>query len=382
MRALATLLIALLALALAAPPSPAAPPPELSASQAQGFTAALTPHAFSFPLDHGPHPDFRHEWWYVTGNLEGPAGERFGFELTFFRFALAPPPRAPAPQGSAWRAREIYMGHFAITDVAHGRFEFAQKLSRAALDLAGAKAPPLFVWIDDNWSLAAGNPGSDTSRGSAAPWRLRAAHSDYAIELTLLPQTAPVLNGERGLSRKASAPEDASYYYSLPRLEVHGRLERSGEPIPVRGVAWFDHEWGSGGLGANESGWDWFGLDLEDGSALMFYALRERSGGRDPHSAGTWIGSGAEAQALANEAVSIEVLDHWTNAKGTRYPSLWRVRVPALDLELLVRPVLADQELLTTPPYWEGAVDARGTRKGVAVGGRGYVELVGYAQER
>jgi predicted secreted hydrolase len=364
----------------------AAPPPDpgvLPAGAAPGFAQALAPQDFAFPRDHGPHPDFRQEWWYVTGNLDGVGGARFGFELTFFRFALAP----PAPAGTAgadtagessasratsgWRTREIYLAHFAITDVAAGRFRYATKMSRGALGLAGAEGPPLRAWIDD-WTLgAAGEASGD--------WSLAAAQEGYTLELELHPLTPPVLNGAAGLSRKSDAPGSASYYYSIPRIAVQGRLVRAGKPLEVHGLAWLDREWGSGGLGATEAGWDWFALQLEDGSALMFYALRDRDGSRDPHSAGTWVESSGEERALASAAVDIEVTDHWSSTDGARYPSGWRVRVPSLALDVTVHPVLADQELRTTPRYFEGAVDVSGVRAGRPLRGRGYVELVGYA---
>jgi len=360
----------------------AAPPAVADASDSEsvaGFATALEPRHFEFPLDHGPHPAFRQEWWYVTGNLDAANGERFGFELTFFRVALEPPPAPSPPTGpaataapaSAWRTREIYLAHFAVTDVPRRRFRSAQKLSRAALGLAGAEALPLHVWLDD-WSLEARGP----------TWQLRATQRGYAVALTLEPQSAPVLNGIDGLSRKSDRPEDATYYYSIPRLLVRGQVLRDGQPLEVRGRAWLDREWGSGGLGPRELGWDWFGLQLEDGSALMFYALRDKNGERDVHSAGSWVAADGTARALSSAEVDIAVTREWRSASGERYPAGWHIRVPALALDLTVRPVLADQELQTTPRYWEGAVDVSGERGGASLGGRGYVELVGYAQER
>ena len=310
----------------------------------------------------------------MSGNLDAASGERLGFELTFFRFALqAEPALAPV---SAWRTRQIYMAHFAITDVTAGRFRFAQKLSREALGLAGGETVPLRVWIDD-WSLEATVAGA-----VAQEWSLRAAQPGYELELTLQALTPPVLNGDAGLSRKSDEPAAATYYYSIPRLAVRGRLIREGHPLSVQGLAWLDREWGSGALSAQQVGWDWFALQLNDGTALMFYALRNRDDTRDQHSGGTWIEASGRSRPLSNDEVTIEVADHWSNAQGTRYPALWRIRVPALALEVSVRPVLADQELRTTPDYWEGAVDVSGTRAGQNIAGRGYVELVGYAPER
>jgi predicted secreted hydrolase len=362
----------------------AAPPPDrevLPAEAAPGFALAAAPRAFQFPRDHGPHPEFRQEWWYLTGNLDGAGGERFGFELTFFRFALEPPPGPGAAAAgavraaSAWRTREIYMAHFAITDVAAQRFRFAQKLSRAALGLAGAVDAPLRVWIDD-WMLG------DAAAAQPGGWRLSAAQPEYALELELRPLTPPVLNGAAGLSRKSDALGSASYYYSIPRLAVRGRLLRVGKSLAVEGLAWLDREWGSGELGAEQTGWDWFALQLDDGTALMFYALRGRDGGRDPHSAGTWMDNSGAARALASAAVEIDVTDRWTDSEGVRYPAGWRIRVPSLALDVTVHPVLADQELKTRPRYFEGAVDVSGLRAGRALGGRGYVELVGYVRGR
>jgi predicted secreted hydrolase len=340
---------------------------------AAGFAQVAGPRPFSFPADQGPHPEYRQEWWYTTGNLETADGERFGFELTFFRYALTPPGTRPAG-ASAWRTGEIYLAHFAVTDVAAGRFRYAQKTSRAALGLAGAVADPLHVWVDD-WYLKVA-PGVPSS------WLLHAGGEGYELELELDASGAPVLNGVEGFSAKSATAGDASYYYSLPRIGVRGRVLREGRPIPVTGLAWFDREWGSGALGRGEVGWDWFAVQLQDGSSLMFYALRDARGGLDPHSAGTFVDRAGTVQALSSAEVSLEVTDHWRSPAGVRYPSAWRLSVPQLRLELAIHPLLADQELGTTPRYWEGAVDVRGMRAGEPLGGRGYVELVGYRQER
>ncbi len=246
--AAATLARALACVAAAGSALAAAPPLDLAAVLGQdpgsGFAQVSAPRAFSFPADHGPHPQYRQEWWYTTGNLEAADGERFGFELTFFRYALAAPGRAPAG-ASAWRTDTLYMAHFAVTDVAQQRFRFAQKVSRAALGLAGAAAEPLHVWLDD-WYLKV-SPDVPTS------WLLHAAGEGYELELELDASGAPVLNGVAGFSAKSDRPGDASYYYSLPRVGVRGRLLRAGRPLAVTGLAWFDREWGSGGLGQPRS---------------------------------------------------------------------------------------------------------------------------------
>lgn len=366
-----------------------------------GFAAATEPIRFEFPRDHGPHPDFRHEWWYITGHLDAKSGERFGFELTFFRFALAPgdstaepvptgtsagtarsnsdvhagPNAAPAPVRSAWRTRQIYMAHFAVTDLDRETFHASERFARGALGLAGAQPAPFRVWLDD-WSLESLDPGAT----SAFNVRLRAADKGYVFDLTLNAQSPVILNGDAGLSRKSSAPGAASYYYSIPRLAVQGTVKRDGQPLEVSGIAWLDREWGSGSLGSDQQGWDWFALQFDDGSALMFYSLRKRDGQRDEHSAGTWLAPDGSTQALSSDDVLIDVNDFWNSPRGGRYPARWRLRAPSLALDVDIQPRLADQELPTDPRYWEGAATIRGTRAGANVAGRAYVELVGYAR--
>jgi predicted secreted hydrolase len=361
----------LLAIALLLFPAFAAtaPPAGPDLENAQGYTQALTPRAFEFPRDHGPHPDFRHEWWYVTGNLDGPHGERFGFELTFFRVALAPPTAQSVPAtASNWRARQIYMAHFAITDVARKRFWATERYARDALNLAGAQPAPFRVWLDD-WQIEEQGKG----------WRLHAAEGNNALTLDLQSQTPPIPNGDHGLSRKASTLGAASYYYSIPRMSAQGSLKSNGQELKVSGLAWLDREWGSGALGVDAQGWDWFALQLNDGSTLMFYQLRNRDGSRDRNSAGTWLETNGVARPLLNDDVSIEPQSHWTSPRGGHYPASWKLTVRSLNLSLDIHPVLANQELPTNPRYWEGAVDVNGTRNNNVTSGRGYVELVGYA---
>jgi len=355
------------------PLSPEAVPP--------GFDLARESRAFEFPRDHGPHPTFRHEWWYVTGHLDARSGEHFGFELTFFRFALAPPSSADAAgraaPTSAWRTRQIYMAHFAITDLERREFHASERLARDALGMSGAQASPFRVWLDD-WFL--GTPPNDTGPSGSSYWQLTAADPHYSLDLQLRTITPPVLNGDAGLSRKSDEPGAASYYYSMPRLAAAGRLQRDGKTFDLDGLAWLDREWGSGALSASQQGWDWFALQLDDGSTLMFYALRTRTGERDSHSAGTWFAPDGTTHALGNDDVQIDVSDHWQSPRGGRYPARWRLRVKSLALDVEIQPRLADQELDTSTRYWEGAATVAGTRGRARIAGRAYVELVGYAK--
>lgn len=343
----------------------------LLGSDDEGFPKALEPHAFEFPRDHGPHPGFRNEWWYLTGNLDSEDGRRFGFELTIFRFALTP---WQPPSISAWRTNQVYIAHFAVTDVAGERFFVAERFARGALGLAGATAEPFRAWIGD-WQVAARAPAV----GGFERWRLHASDEAFALELELDATKTPVLHGDEGRSQKSSDPGNASYYYSITRWESRGTLRIDDRSWRVTGASWLDREWSSSALAADQAGWDWFALQLSDGSELMFYNLRRLDGAQDEYSAGTWIGADGQVLALARDEVTIEVQDRWLSPAGGSYPSRWEIKVPQQGLRLVVRPVIADQELFTTVRYWEGAVDARGERGGAPVTGRGYVELTGYA---
>ena len=341
----------------------------LSGDDADSYALADRPRPFTFPADHGPHPDFRNEWWYVTGNLDDEDERRFGFELTIFRFALAP---AEPAADSNWRTRQVYIAHFAVTDADRERFYVAERYSRGALGLAGAEAEPFRVWVDD-WEIAA--------RSQSAPerWRLLAADTEFALELELQALKPPVLNGNEGLSQKSDEPGNASYYYSITRWQSNGNLRIGDRNYRVAGLSWLDREWSSSALAADQQGWDWFALQLADGSEVMFYNLRKTDGRQDPHSAGTWIDPAGNAQYLRRGDLDLVVETTWDSPAGGSYPAGWTLRIPGKELDLRIRPVIANQELFTTVRYWEGAVDVTGEADGQPVTGRGYVELTGYA---
>jgi len=350
----------------------------LGAGGVAGYSRALEPRAFSFPEDHGPHPEFRNEWWYVTGNLDGPLGERFGFELTIFRFSLAPQDEMTNENTSAWKTNQVYIGHFAVSDVGAEQFHVAQRYSRGGAGLAGATAVPFRVWIDD-WSIKSvlAQPGQSAADNSA--WELHANDAEVSLDLRLLPLKKPVLNGQDGLSQKSAQPGNASYYYSVSRLETAGTLRIGARSYEVNGLSWLDREWGSSALSKEQQGWDWFALQLSNGSDLMFYNLRRHDGAADEHSAGTWIDAAGRPTQLYSNDVVIEVREYWQSEQGDRYPMGWTISVPKLDLQIEVAPVLRNQELITTVRYWEGAVDVKGTSGQEVISGRGYVELTGYA---
>ena len=340
----------------------------LSDNDLTGYATATTHRTFAFPADHGPHQEFRNEWWYLTGNLDGQNGERFGYELTIFRFLLAP--NKKQEQISRWQSDQVYIGHFAVTDVKNEQFHVAERFSRGSMGLAGAQAEPFRVWIED-WSITAGSK-------TTATWRIQAREKDVSLDLHLIPVKPPVLNGQNGLSQKSTKPGNASYYYSISRLKTDGKLQLGENQYTVTGLSWLDREWSSSALSKDQVGWDWFALQFDDGSDLMFYQLRRKDGSIDSLSAGTWIDNNGSSQYLDVDEVKIETTDFWDSPLGGKYPSAWQINVPGLDVQLDVQPVIDDQELNATVRYWEGAVNVSGKRNGEKLGGRGYVELTGY----
>lgn len=337
----------------------------------EAFRRATGPRGFRFPEDHGPHPDYRHEWWYVTGNVEDDGGRHFGFQVTFFRFA-APP--SEGERTSAWATRQLWMAHLAVTDTEAGAFHHEERFARGALGLAGAEAKPFRVWLED-WELTGKEGGFESLQ----------AHldgEDIGIALELVQEKPLVFQGEEGYSRKGPDPGDASYYYTAPRLRAEGRIRTPEGEHQVRGTAWLDREWGTSTLADDQVGWDWFAIQLEDGRELMFYHLRRADGSIDPRSKGGWVDAAGNHRTVDREAVELQVLEEWKAPDGlARYPSKWRLRYPEEGLDLLVEPVLADQELRGMFRYWEGAVRVRGSDHDGSVRGVGYAELTGYAED-
>jgi predicted secreted hydrolase len=343
----------------------------------EGFTRAEGPRQFSFPQDHGPHNDFQTEWWYYTGNLGTSDGRRFGYQLTFFRRALLPSERIPA-RVSSWATSQVYMAHFAISDIDGQNYQAFERLSRGAADLAGAQGEPFQVWIED-WRVEQtdANP-----LGCANPcgYRLTAAQGDIRLELRLKDLKGPVLQGDVGYSRKGSERGQASYYYSLPRLETSGTIEVDGQLYSVNGLSWMDHEFSTSALSRNQVGWDWFSIQMDDGSELMVFQIRRSDGSIDPFSSGAFIRPDGTTLHLEIDDFNLEVGANWkSQASGATYPAEWILNVPSLGLRLQIEPLLADQELNLSYAYWEGAVTVTGSYGHAAISGKGYVELTGYS---
>ena len=340
----------------------------LGSAEIDGYERAVTPRQLEFPRDHASHPGFRSEWWYFTGHLTDAQTRPFGFQLTFFRFALAP----DAPQTtSPWRSHQAWMGHFAVTDAANGAFLHAERFSREGLGLAGNTAAPFRLWLED-WSATGTGP-------APFPLRLLAGTRETGLDLTLDVGKPPVAHGAAGLDRKGREAGNASYYYSMPRLSAEGELRIGETRHAVAGSAWMDREWSTSALSPELAGWDWLSLELSDGRDLMLYRLRTTAGESSPFSSGSLIGADGTATPLDRDDFELEAREHWTSpVTGSRYPVGWNVALPAHALRLEIRPLIPNQEMNLTVRYWEGAVLAQGSGDGGPVTGRGYLELVGY----
>lgn len=331
-------------------------------------------YAYAFPRDHGSHDTYGLEWWYVTGHVDDQSARRFGYEVTFFRKAIDDPRVTDHP--SRWAMRHVYAAHLAITDVAGETFQFSEKLSRAAFGKAGADTGRMRVWID-RWIL---EPVTEDHH----ELHLAARDSHFGVDLVLTLQKPPVIHGHDGISRKGAAPGQASHYYSLTRLGTRGTVWVNSRPFVVTGTSWMDHEFGSGALGRDQVGWDWFSLQFASNMELMVYLLRTTDGSADPMSSGTLIFPDGTARHLAREEVTVRSVKQWTSPLSrAQYPAAWLVDVPSQELSVNITPVLSDQELRTVNStqvtYWEGAVDVDGRYRGAPITGRGYVELTGYA---
>lgn len=309
----------------------------------------------TFPRDHGSHPDAALEWWYYTGHLRDRATREYGFQLTFFR------------------AGDMHLAHFAWTDPARKTFRYEEKSHLGIPGIASAETGRLAV-ANEDWSAVL----------SGETHRLHAAGRGWRLDLTLRPSKPPVVHGENGISRKGAGTEEYSRYVSITRLAASGELFRDGRSEQLSGSAWFDHEWGTGALPEDAAGWDWFALQLDDGSDLMLYRIRGRDGRATPFSSGTFVTPDGKPGAITWRDVRLTSTGEWRSPKTrARYPSGWRLEIASLDLQGMIEPLLPDQELITERStgvnYWEGACRVSATLRGRAVAGRAYAELTGYA---
>jgi predicted secreted hydrolase len=337
-----------------------------AAPAARTIRSADPGHRLQFPRDHGSHPDFRIEWWYVTGWLLDAESRELGFQVTFFRAKPALRPGNP----SLFNPEHVIIAHAALADPALGHLVHSQRAARAVFGLAGADTATTRVWLDDWQLLRLDNA-----------YHARISEATLAIDLRFT-LTQPLLaHGFNGYSRKGPRPDAASHYYSAPQLQVAGSVRNGRTTHKVSGKAWLDHEWSSSYLPEHAAGWDWIGINLDDGGALMAFRMRERGGGRALWAAATLRSATGLVRGFGADAVRFTALREWQSPRtGRRYPVAFRIEVPGLEIR--IEPLMDDQEndtrATTGAVYWEGAV--RAFRNGQRAGA-GYLELTGYGQD-
>ncbi|MCQ9426508.1 iron ABC transporter permease [Pseudomonas sp. LJDD11] len=323
--------------------------------QADGYTQVTAGRPFSFPADHAPHPGFHIEWWYVTANLQDPQGRPFGVQWTLFRNALQ-----PGSSGAGWQDTTLWMGHAAATSATS--HHAAQRLGRGGVGQAGVSLTPFAAWIDD-WSMtsSASEPMRDL--------HLQASAAAFSYTLHLTSERPMVLQGEHGYSRKSEQGQ-ASYYYSQPFYTVKGQLQIDGQTHQVSGQAWLDREWSSQPLTAEQNGWDWFSLHLQDGTRLMLYRIRRTT--RPAYLIGSWIAPDGQIQPLTGDDIRLAPLNE-TRVAGRSLPTRWSIEIPGKNLSIITEALNAKAWMDLDVPYWEGPVRASGSQSGV-----GYLEMTGY----
>lgn len=322
-------------------------------TDAEGFALPDRATRLGFPKDHGPHPDFRIEWWYLTATLQGEDGKDYGIQWTLFRSALHP---EQDDTQTGWTSPQVWMGHAGLTTPT--RHFSAERLARGGIGQAGAKASPFHAWIDD-WNMQ----GADFDH-----LNLSAAGAQFSYDLQLSANGPLVLHGDKGYSVK-SASGQASHYYSQPHYAVSGTLSLPDGPVKVSGQGWLDREWSSQPLSEDQTGWDWFSLSFETGEKLMGFVLR---GATDTFTSGTWITDDGTALSLKPGQFRATPLQT-TKTAGREVPTAWRVYLPDRKVDLTVNALNPNSWMQTSVPYWEGPVRVSGSHKG-----RGYLEMTGY----
>jgi len=353
----------------------------LAGTPREGFKQAIKPRKFVFPQDHWSHDSFQIEWWYITGNIseitaqQKVQGKEFGYQVTFFRIGLSPESSQTTKKvdTSAWVAQNIWMAHIALTDVSTAKHYHDERFARGAAGLAGVNKEPFKVWLED-WQILG------TGKGEF-PWQVLVKNKEFSLDLTLNPKKPVVLQGKNGLSQKSSKPGNASYYYSFSRLDTKGKVTSGGQQFNVSGWSWLDREWSTSALGDEQAGWNWFSLQLDDGTDLMYYQMQRKDGITDAHSSGKWINQDGSYHHLKSHEVQLEPLKYWHSETGKKYVTEWKMIIPKKDIEWRIKAMLDNQEMQTTVRYWEGAVRIFDAKSGKAPGqeiGKGYLEMTGY----
>jgi predicted secreted hydrolase len=326
-------------------------------TEAEGFAIPEAPASFSFPDDHGPHPAYRIEWWYLTATLTGPDGTEYGAQWTLFRSALAP------EAGEGWTTPQLWMGHAGLT-TPDAHFS-AERLARGGIGQAGVTPAPFLAWIDD-WAMTGAAPDGADALDALT---VAARGADFAYDLSLAATGPLIFHGDAGYSVK-SAEGQASYYYSQPFYTVTGTITLPDGAVPVTGNAWLDREWSSQPLSERQEGWDWVSLQLDDGARLMGFTLREAEGGR--YTSATWIEADGTTQAYPDGALTMTPLTQ-TEVAGRSVPTEWRIELPDRGLDVTTTPLNPQAWMDVSVSYWEGPIRMSGTHSG-----RGYLEMTGY----
>ncbi|CAN5704294.1 lipocalin-like domain-containing protein [soil metagenome] len=339
---------------------------------AREFKQALPGYVFSFPKDHVSHDQFKTEWWYYTGHLESKDKKHYGYELTFFRTGVD---NLPVSKSSPWDVKDIFLAHFAITDENNKTFHYFEKLNRSGLNSAGAKLDHYYVF-NENWSV----------EQLGDRFVLKADTPDFGLHLILNSAKQPVVHGQNGVSQKASCKGCASHYYSMTRLKSEGYVYLKGQAVPVTGTSWMDHEFGSNQLTAEQVGWDWYSVQLDNNTELMLYIIKKADNAIDANSSGTIIFPDGSSKHICQSEFTIKTARNWKSPHtGGLYPMDWTISVPSQKLNLTLVPSLDDQELSTAKStgvsYWEGATSVKGQLNGKEVTGQAYVEMTGYAEK-
>lgn len=333
------------------------------------YRVAVPGYRFEFPRDYFDHREYQTEWWYYTGNLRAENGQRFGFELTFFREGVS---RDAAKTGT-WEIQDVYVAHLALSDLDGKRFYHTERTNRAGPGIAGIDAKQEHIW-NGNWTV----------RWSGEDQALEAVDERFGLSLRLHLEKRPVIHGENGVSQKAAGAGRASYYISLTRLKANGTIQAGGKSYTVSGLAWMDHEFFTNQLEQDQVGWDWLSVQLGDDTELMLYRIRRADGSVDPYSAGTFVEASGHTVHLRKEDFALTPNGAvWKSpATGAVYPVAWRIVVPKLEIELEATTALESQEIAgqsgVVPKYWEGAIALKGQRGKASVAGVGYLEMTGY----
>jgi predicted secreted hydrolase len=359
--------------------SPVCPREDARTSDAQ-YRIAQPGYRYEFPRDHFDHPEFQTEWWYYTGNLKSVDGHRYGFELTFFRQAIhrdslqeKSTSKNSDSEKSAWKANDLYLAHLALSDLDGKTFYHSERINRAGPGLAGVTETDQRVW-NGNWQV----------HWNADSQELQAYDSRFALRLNLRSRKPPVIHGENGISQKSEGLGHASYYISLTHLETRGVIELDGKKSEVFGLSWMDHEFFTQQLAANQAGWDWLSLQLDDNTELMLYRFRRKDGSADPISSGTYIDAAGKSFHLRSaDFVMQPQRETWTSPETrATYPTHWKISVAKLGINLEATAALAQQEITSksgwSPSYWEGAIKLNGRRGDKPLTGAGYLEMTGY----